>query len=204
MKLNNLNKLLNSLSKRKSSHTVFNQYQDKNILNNLKLYLKYLLKNKPDILIIGEAPGYKGCGITGIPFSSGRFIKESKHKIFKEIRGQIKLKQVVSENTAKILWSFIGNKPAPILWNAFPFHPHKKRNLNTNRKPTQSEIKEGEKYLLMIYELFKPKKICALGRVGEATLKKIFPNKEIVYIRHPSHGGKREFIKGMEFFTRIY
>lgn len=35
--------LLDLLSRRKSSNTVFNQYQDKNILNNLKLYLESLL-----------------------------------------------------------------------------------------------------------------------------------------------------------------
>jgi len=197
----NLDKFLNLLKERESSDTVCNQYKDKEILNNLKLYLQFLLENKHDVILIGEAPGYRGCKITGIPFSSGNIIKESKHKMFQELRNKIKIRQVIAENTAKIFWDFIENKNLPILWNAFPFHPHEKFKPNTNRKPTKSEIKEGEKYLLMIYELFKPKKICSLGKVGEAILKNIFPDKEIIYIRHPSYGGKAEFIKGMNNFV---
>jgi len=71
-----LNRLLNELSQRKSSESVFNQYQDKSILNNLKAYMKYLLQYKPDVLLIGEAPGYRGCRLTGIPFTSGDVITE--------------------------------------------------------------------------------------------------------------------------------
>ena len=202
MSVDNLNSLLELLSQRESSDTVFNQYKDRDILNNLRLYLEYVLANKNDTLFIGEAPGYRGCGLTGIPFSSGRLIEESNHKMFKELREKIKLKEIASEKTASILWSFIDNKQAPLLWNAFPFHPHKKNNIASNRKPTKSEIEEGRGYLLMITELFNPTRLCALGRVGELTLKRIFPNQKIIYIRHPSYGGKKDFINGMKFLQK--
>jgi len=32
---------------------------------------------KPTKLLLGEAPGYKGCGITGIAFSSERILTEN-------------------------------------------------------------------------------------------------------------------------------
>lgn len=191
--------LLRLLSKRKSSKTVFNQYRNKDVLNNLRLYFEYLLKNKHNVLLIGEAPGYKGCRLTGIPFTSGDKIQNSKHKIFKGIGSKIKLYKVDSENTAAILWEFLGDsKPVPILWNAFPFHPHISGVPESNRSPNAIEIEEGKLYLQIVYDLFKPTKLCSLGRVGETVLKELFPNKQITYIRHPSHGGKREFVKGMK------
>ena len=193
-----LKSLLCELSKRKSSYIVFNQYQEKNMLNNLEAYLKYLLRYRSDILLIGEAPGYRGCRLTGIPFTSGNVIKTSEHNIFREIGREIVLPQVVSEKTATILWGFLGiNKAVPILWNAFPFHPHQSRKTEGNRRPNVSEIEEGTTYLKLICNLFKPKKLCSLGRVGESILKIVFPKEEIIYIRHPSHGGKKDFIEGM-------
>lgn len=200
-----LNRLLSELSQRKSSESVFNQYQDKNILKNLKTYIAYLIQYNPNILLIGEAPGYRGCRLTGIPFTSGDVIRNSKHNIFKEIGSEIVLYQVISENTATILWDFLSmNKSVPILWNAFPFHPHQSGIPESNRKPDSSEIKEGATYLKLIYDLFKPKKLCSLGRVGESILKEVFPEKTITYIRHPSHGGKKDFIKGIQGIDGSY
>lgn len=194
-----LNNLLRELSQRNSSGVVFNQYQDKDILNNLNAYFKYILKHNNHILLIGEAPGYKGCRLTGIPFTSGDVIRNSSHKIFREIGETIVLYKIVSENTATILWEFLNiNKIVPILWNAFPFHPHKKGQPETNRKPTALEIEEGKIYLKLVCDAFKPKVLCSLGRVGEIILKDLFPKEKIMYIRHPSHGGKRDFIKGMQ------
>jgi len=42
-------------------------------------------KNKSKILIVGEAPGYKGCRITGIPFTSGACIRDRNIDIFVSI-----------------------------------------------------------------------------------------------------------------------
>lgn len=193
-----LNRLLTELSQRKSSEAVFNQYQNNCILNNLKAYITYLQQQNSDILLIGEAPGYRGCRLTGIPFTSGEVIQTSNHTIFKSISNEIVLPQIMSENTATILWDFLGDaKAVPILWNAFPFHPHQGGKPETNRKPNFSEIKEGEIYLRIIYDLFKPRKLCSLGRVGESILRELFPESMISYIRHPSHGGKKDFIQGM-------
>ena len=142
-----LNNILNLLSQRESSDIVFNQYQDKDILNNLRLYFEYLLDEKPGTLFTAEALGYKGCRISGIPFSSSQLIKTSNHKIFKKLRDKIVLKEIISEKTATIFWNSINVKYAPFLWNAFPFHPHEKDNQNSNRKPSKSEVEEGKKGL---------------------------------------------------------
>jgi uracil-DNA glycosylase len=70
-------------------------------------------------------------------------------------------------------------------------------NPDSNRKPTRIEIEEGKHYLLMLHQIFRPKKLCSLGRVGQAILSELFPSNRIIYVRHPSRGGKRTFINGM-------
>ena len=195
--------LLKSLARRNSTKISFNPYQNKMILNNLRVYFEYLQQYKPRMLLIGEAPGYNGCRLTGIPFTSGDIINKGLHMMFKEIGGQINLSQVRAESTATMVWDFLGKDTnVPIFWNAFPFHPHQKANPRSNRKPNKVEIQEGKSYLEEICELFKPKLLCSLGRVGETSLKNVFPNKNVIYIRHPSYGGKKNFMKGMRLVLR--
>ena len=194
-----INNLLKALSQRESSAVVFNQYRDKDILNNLNCYFEYILKRNNRLLFIGEAPGYKGCRLTGIPFTSGKVISNSRHKIFRQFGFNIVLSKIASESTATILWEYLdSSKSVPILWNAFPFHPHKKGQPETNRKPDALEIEEGKRYLKLVYDLFKPKMLCSLGRIGERILKEVFPEEKVLYIRHPSHGGKSAFISGIQ------
>jgi hypothetical protein len=193
-----LNHLLGILSERVSSDVVFNQYLDKGILNNLRLYFEYLFENPHDIFLVGEAPGYQGCRLTGIPFTSGEVIVNSKHKFFEKIRDKIILDRVIYEPTAQVLWDFLNNRSVPVIWNAFPFHPHKSGLLENNRKPIAKEIKEGREYLRLVFEIFKPKILCGLGRVGENALKQLFSTREIIYIRHPARGGKNYFLKGIQ------
>ena len=193
-----LKELLRSLATRESSKTVYNQYRNRDILHNLEIYFEYLLDQPSGVLAIGEAPGYRGCRLTGIPFTSGAVINDRKHCMCKTIASQIILEEVVSETTAKILWELLNeDMPVPILWNAFPFHPHQENKPDSNRKPNLEEVDEGSYYLRMVHDIFKPSKICGIGRVGESILKNWFPNEQVIYIRHPSHGGKKDFIKDM-------
>lgn len=58
--------------------SVENMYAtNENTVNNLKLYLKKMLKIKPKYLLVGEAPGYKGCRWSGIPFTSEEILDTS-------------------------------------------------------------------------------------------------------------------------------
>ncbi len=41
-----------------------------------------------EVLLIGEAPGYKGCKITGIPFTSGEVVAPKKLK--ETVRAELK------------------------------------------------------------------------------------------------------------------
>ncbi len=46
--------------------------------NNLALYLARMMElqtKRPSLMLIGEAPGYRGCLLTGVPFTSKAIIQ---------------------------------------------------------------------------------------------------------------------------------
>ena len=91
--MKNIDSLVDFLAKLKeqeNTSTVSNPYRATGPLNKLKAYLEAMLAIKGKrILLVGEAPGYKGCGITGIPFTSGRMFEEIEHPILNKINLQI-------------------------------------------------------------------------------------------------------------------
>ena len=59
-----------------------------------------------------------------------------------------------------------------ILWNIFPFHPHKKDDLLTNRTPTNEELDAGIEYAKMLLALVPTLKIVAIGQKSAGTLQR--------------------------------
>jgi len=188
------------LARKRNTATVHNPYLGPDAAENLRLYLLAMRKLKGKrILLVGEAPGYKGCGITGIPFSSGRVFERFDHPLLNEIGGQIRLGRIESENTATIVWEYLSEKNStPLFWNSFPFHPHVRGNRKSNRAPTSAEVDVGIGYLKKLAAIFRPGTVGGVGRKGVECARKAFPNRQIVAIRHPSFGGKSEFIAGMD------
>lgn len=195
-----LHEFLKALSSQKNTATVNNPYVDPGPLANLQTYLKAMLAIQGKrVLLVGEAPGYKGCGITGIPFSSGRLLATTKHPLFTAIRPHLALPRLEAENTASIVWGYLQNKETtPLFWNSFPFHPHPKGAPNKNRAPSTDEIASGVPFLHALAQLFQPTVIAGIGKAGTKCAQLAFPQQDIASIRHPSFGGKQGFIAGME------
>lgn len=190
---------LQKLAKRANKNSSNNPYKDPRVLNNLKLYLEALRQNYYNgTMLIAEAPGYSGCNITGIPFTTVKILEEKPHRIFKELNGKLYKGEHFSDISGAIIWEYLKDKEKlPLFWNSFPFHPYKKYKKLSNRKPSTPEIKEGIGYIEDLIQIFKPKTIASLGRYGQLSLQKIYPDKDIKYIRHPSYGGKDGFIEGI-------
>lgn len=204
--MENLNEFYQALAKKKNSLTVFNPYQSKANLENLKHYITQVFAaSGPKIMLVGEAPGFKGGRLTGVPFSSGKIYTEVEHPFLKTLLPKLILDPVTlsSENTASVVWRYLQDKRnVPLFWNAFPFHPHPSRIQKKNRGPNRAEILEGAFYLKALVDAYQPDIIAGLGRAGTACAQSVLPDEDIRYIRHPSYGGKSDFIKGMdELFT---
>tara|TARA_B110000908_G_C10201067_1_gene425347 strand:- start:832 stop:1449 length:618 start_codon:yes stop_codon:yes gene_type:complete len=164
--------------------------------NNLKTYLTKMKNLNPRFLILGEAPGYKGCRLSGIAFTSEKVLFENSFFEKEQIEFINKLDKLESEISATIVWSEISKLTTkPLIWNIYPFHPHSADDIKTNRTPTNTELEEGKGFLRELLQIFDIQKIIALGRKPESQLSEIeIPS---VYVRHPANGGKNQFVTGL-------
>lgn len=161
--------------------------------NNLNAYIKHF-KQDPKVLFIGEAPGWRGCRFSGVPFTSEFQLCSIDFPFHGKKSSQ---KGPYKEPSASIFWQYLNQCSQNFfIWNALPFHPCGQNPLS-NRTPKSSEL-EGHKDLLHgVIERLEPKEIYAIGRKAEDILK-IIGVKCSGYIRHPSMGGKKEFCEKLK------
>jgi uracil-DNA glycosylase len=143
----------------------FNQYRDPRLAERLARYLES--RADAELFLVGEAAGYRGARISGIPFTSERQLTGAGP----------------AEATATIVHrvlSDLGLEEKVLLWNVVPTHPGTR---SSNRVPTRAEVRAG---LPFARELGRGRRVLAVGRIAEAAL-------DAPYVRHPSHGGASAF-----------
>lgn len=174
---------------------------------NLTSYLEFMQSIQPDTLLIGEAPGYRGTSVTGVPFLSEGMIKHrAENDLVLPLTNYAQSAHYLSESgyeaTSKIMWEVLDSSPIgklPLLWAVFPNHPHVLGDVKTNRKPTKKEIALYGGVLALLLETYPIKQIVAIGNVAHATIatNTDFP---IIKLRHPARGGANKFRDGFKAF----
>jgi hypothetical protein len=148
----------------------FNQYAASALLRDrLDSYLE--TRGAAEIVLVGEAAGYRGARVSGIPFTSERQLTGSGP----------------AEATATIVHRVLaqlGVEDDVLLWNVVPTHPGSERS---NRRPTRAEVQAAAPF---VEELIRGATAIAVGRLAAAAL-------DAPYIRHPSHGGAAAFEQGL-------
>ena len=161
--------------------------------------LRAHLDCSPHSILIGEAPGYQGCKVSGIPFTSERLLNEGAIPRI-DLRGQRLSTRTRpwSEPSATIVWGTLhelGIADRTLLWNAYPWHPHKPGNLHSNRTPKPDERESGRPIMLALLNAFPNARLFALGRQAEHTLAAL--GISATPLRHPAMGGATKFRAGL-------
>jgi hypothetical protein len=158
---------------RASIGTTFNQYREGSRPSLLRERLVRYLHERAsaDVLLVGEAAGYRGARVSGVAFTSER-----------QLAGQ-----GPAEATATIVHRVLrelGLGERVLLWNVVPTHPG---TSSTNRPPTRAEVAAG---LPFVRELARGRRVVAVRCVAASVL-------DAPSVRHPSHGGARAFRAGL-------
>jgi len=148
----------------------YNQYAGSPLLRErLRTYLADRASAK--LLLVGEAAGYRGARVSGIPFTSERQLTGT---------GPAEASATIVHRVLDGL----GVAAHTVLWNVVPTHPGTE---TSNRRPTRKEIEAARPFL---EELAAARMVVAVGRIAAEAL-------DAPYIRHPSHGGARAFAEGL-------
>src|SRR5207244_6209388 len=146
--------------------STFNQYAASELLRGrLAAYLERCAD--APLLLVGEAAGYRGARISGIPFTSERQLTGTGPA---EASATI-VHRVLAE---------LGLAGEVLLWNVVPTHPG---TPTSNRRPTRAEVAAGATFL---EGLGRGHRVLAVGRLAAAAT-------AAPYLRHPSHGGSVAF-----------
>lgn len=145
-----------------------------------------------DLVIVGEAPGWKGARQSGVPFTSA---------------GTVGL-EGSSEGSATIvhgMLSILGIADRTLLWNAFPLHPHRASVPRSNRTPTGEELDLG---LAALRLAVAGRRIICVGNAARKRVERLLGHdvpavgdasgtSAAVALRHPANGGAPEFRSGL-------
>lgn len=148
----------------------FNQYAGSE-LRRTRL-AEYLERRRgARFVLVGEAAGYRGARVSGLPFTSERQLTGTGP----------------AEASATIVHRALSDLDAEeevLLWNVVPTHPGTEA---ANRRPTSAEVREAMPFLRVLLSGRTP---IPVGRLAHAVLGGR-------YVRHPSHGGAAAFREGL-------
>jgi hypothetical protein len=153
--------------------STFNQYAQSELRR--ERLGKYLASRRSArFLLVGEAAGYRGARVSGIPFTSERQLSGT---------GPAEATATIVQRTLREL----DLEDDVVLWNVVPTHPHRPGTPESNRPPTRGEVRDGMAFL---HQLAAGRSVIAVGRVAHSAVGG-------PYVRHPSHGGSAEFRAGL-------
>lgn len=177
---------------------------------NLRAYLEARI-GRAALLLVAEAVGFRGAKFSGIAMTCERqLLRNGTAPHPRTSSPNVPLsrtdqQQGVIEPTAMIVERTLAAAsidPAEVvLWNTFPWHPHKPGQPLTNRTPTPAEVAAGSDVLRAMLDLMPGARLIAVGKIAQ---REIHETQLITCpcVRHPANGGATEFARGLAALVR--
>jgi hypothetical protein len=167
-------------------------------LANLRRYLE--LTAGARTLLIGEAPGWRGATITGVPFMSVRELTARPGLLTGDPAGDGFAEPADPaagwELSASIVQKALrGWAVPPVNWPVYPNHPFRAGDRATNRPPRAPEVRAGAAIALELARALGTPRVVAIGRKAEGAL--AAAGIAAVAVRHPAQGGAGLFATQM-------
>lgn len=163
---------------------------------NVVKYLTAMQSFRPTVALVGEAPGYRGSVRTGVPFGSEQVLAttDSGFRLFFGDDFELPMLEHTpsTEVTASVMWRALsGYERPPLLWAAFPMHPHLDNNPASNRTPSPLEVRCFSNSLQNLLDFYGIRSVIAVGVIASKQLNTM--NIPHVRVRHPARGGGPQF-----------
>ena len=187
--------------------SVFNPYRDRCTLHdrpdaarvrkrNLVRCLEAAIETRVDTVWIARDLGYRGGRRTGVPLTDEVHLTSAGALLGGIALDRATTGPAVAERTAAVFWRVLARVAAPVvLWNVFPLHPHEADDPFSNRCHTRIERDATWPFLTALITMIAPRRIVAIGRDAGMALAGL--DILVLTVRHPSYGGRAEFIAGV-------
>lgn len=155
----------------------------------------------PRVLVVGEAPGWRGCRFSGVPFTSEAQLVSNQLPF----NGQCSNTsgKPYREASATIFWNtLLAYHPHFLAWNCLPLHPFKTGRPTSNRSVSTGEVQRFDDLLRSVIAIISPQAILSVGREAGCAMDRL----AVVHtqVRHPAHGGAPAFRDGItRFFGKL-
>ena len=169
---------------------------------SLLAVLKAATKRGVDSMWIGRDLGYRGGRRTGLALTDD--VHFLTHAGRWDVTVEKPTKSEMAERTATVIWSALERvKPSVFLWNVFPLHPHQANDPFTNRAHNVREREAGEELLSELVRLLKPRRLIPVGNDAASVTFRLYDQRKVFKVRHPSYGGQNEFRKQIREIYRF-
>lgn len=168
-------------------------------LGNLRRYLD--LVANADTALIGEAPGWRGATITGVPFVSMRELTMRPGLFTGDPEGDGFAVPVAPaatwEASSAVVTASLARwgRPLPVSWPIVPHHPFRAGTRASNRTPRPAEVRDGLPVTVALLEALGIRRVVAVGRKAEGAL--ATAGIAAIPVRHPAQGGAALFAAGL-------
>ncbi|AMM22131.1 hypothetical protein AX769_00215 [Frondihabitans sp. PAMC 28766] len=169
---------------------------------NLRHYFDLIAAQSTErrpLLLVGEAPGWRGATNTGVSFMSLRELTARPGLMTQDPTGDgFETPSAATapwEASSRAVWAALAGWPGPLplAWPIFPHHPFVAGQSLTNRTPRPSEVRDGAPVALELAHAFGVDRIVAVGRKAQGAL--AANGVEAETVRHPAQGGAALFTR---------